>query len=78
MPRPKKTIRTIFKTVGLPEDLVARLELDLFSELEGRVPLGAQQEFFTKLVREHYAQLDAQLIAARLLLSTFKESYHGE
>ena len=74
MARPKKTIRTIFKTIGLPEDLVARLELDLFSELEGRVPLGAQQEFFTKLIREHYVKLDAR----RLMLSTFKESHHGE
>jgi hypothetical protein len=58
MPRPKKTIRTIFKNIALPEDLVARLELELYSDVEGRVPFGAQQEFFTKLLREHFERID--------------------
>ena len=86
MARPKKTIRTIFKTIGLPEDLVARLELDLFSELEGRVPLGAQQEFFTKLIREHYVKLDtARMFASMLpepviirITTSTEEPHHGE
>ncbi len=58
MARPKKTIRTIFKNIGLPEDLVAKLELHLYSEVEGRIPLGAQQEFFTKLLRDYFTELE--------------------
>ena len=58
MPRPLKTIRTINKNIALPEDLVGRLELELFSEVEGRIPFGAQQEFFTTLLREYFAQKD--------------------
>jgi hypothetical protein len=54
MARPTKTIRTIFKNIGIPEDLVARMELELYSEIEGRIPFGAQQEFFTKLLREYF------------------------
>jgi hypothetical protein len=54
MSRPKRTIRTIYKNIALPEDLVAKLELELFSEVEGRIPFGAQQEFFVKLLREHF------------------------
>lgn len=54
MARPKKTVRTIYKNIGLPEDLVARMELELFSEMEGRIPFGAQQEFFTKLLRDYF------------------------
>lgn len=59
MPRPKKTTRTIFKNIGLAEDLVARLELELFSEVEGRIPFGAQQAFFERLLRKHFAEMDA-------------------
>lgn len=58
MPRPRKTVRTVYKNIGLPEDLVLKIDLELFSDLEGRIPLGAQQRFFTKLVREHF---DSQL-----------------
>lgn len=54
MSRPKKTVRTVYKNIGLPEDLVLKIDLELFSDLEGRIPLGAQQRFFTKLVREHF------------------------
>ena len=62
MARPKKTVRTIFKNIGLPEDLVARLELHLFSDVEGRIPQGAQQEFFTKLVRDYFEDLDSSRV----------------
>ena len=51
MSRPKKTIPTVNFKVGLPEDLAEKVELHLFSEVEGTIPLGAKQEFFTMLVR---------------------------
>jgi hypothetical protein len=54
MARPKKILRTIQKNIGIPEDLAARLELELYSEIEGKIPFGAQQEFFTKLLREYF------------------------
>lgn len=56
MPRPLKTIRTVNKNIALPEDLVAQLELHLYSELEGRIPFGAQQEFFTTLLQNFFSQ----------------------
>ena len=59
MARPKQTVRTVYIHVGLPEDLVAQLQLHLFSDVEGKIPMGAQQAFFTKLVREHFAQKEA-------------------
>lgn len=58
MSRPKKTVRTIFKNIGIPEDLVAKLELHLYSDVEGRIPLGAQQEFFTQLLRDYFDKLE--------------------
>lgn len=59
MSRPKSHSRTINKHFSLPEDIVARLELELFSEAEGRVPVGAQAELVTALLRKHFEQQDA-------------------
>jgi len=54
MARPRKTIRTVYTNIGIPEDLAARVQLELYSELEGKIPFGAQQEFYTKLLREYF------------------------
>jgi hypothetical protein len=59
MARPKKTQRTIYKNIGLPEDLVVRIETHLFSELEGKIPFGAQQEFFEMLCRDYFREIDS-------------------
>lgn len=53
MPRPKNVIPTVEKTVSLPEDLVVAVDLELFSELEGKVPFGAWKAFLTRLVKDH-------------------------
>lgn len=53
MPRPKKTLRPVYKNISLPEDLVAQVELSLWSELEQRVPFGAWSELVQRLLREH-------------------------
>ena len=58
MPRPAKTTKTVYFNVGIPEDLAARLKLDLYSPLEERIPHGKQSDFFTNLLRDHYAALD--------------------
>ena len=54
MARPAKTIPTVYHSVGIPLDLSTQLELHLYSDLEGRIPLGDKADFFTKLVREFF------------------------
>lgn len=54
MPRPASTVRRISKNISLPEDIIARMEIDLFSEAEGRIPVGAQSRLIEQLLREHY------------------------
>jgi hypothetical protein len=56
MPRPAKTIPSITKNIALPEDLVANLEIELFSELEGKIPYGAHSVFFSQLLRDYFAR----------------------
>lgn len=58
MPRPKKTDRPVEKTISLPESIVSRVDLELYSELEGRVPFGAWQRFIVGLIEDHFARLD--------------------
>jgi hypothetical protein len=54
MARPKQTIRTVYFHIGLPEDLAAKIQLHVFSELEGKIPMGAYQKFFTEVVRAKF------------------------
>ena len=56
MPRPKNTIRRIQINAMIPEDLVAQMKLQLFSEVEGRVPHGAQSDFISQLIAAHFSQ----------------------
>ena len=54
MARPKKVIASIKKNLCLPENLVTRVELELYSELEGKVPFGAWQEFISSLIVKYF------------------------
>lgn len=77
MARPKKTIPTVYHNIGLPEDLAVKLKLHLFSEVEDKVPMGAQQNFFTKLVRDFFREFEAGQAAhaeaaARVARENFK------
>ena len=56
MPRPRKAIRPVEKNISLPEDLVARVDLELYSDLEGKVPFGAWQRYVERLIREDLAK----------------------
>lgn len=51
MSRPRKAIRPVQKCVSLPETLIAQVDLELFSEVEGRVPFGAWQEYLMELIK---------------------------
>lgn len=59
MPRPRKTDRPIEKNLSLPSSLVARVELELYSDLEGKVPFGAWQRYVTGLIEADLARKDA-------------------
>ncbi len=64
MAKPKNVIPTIEKKLQISADLCTRMELDLFSDLEGKIPYGAQSEFVNKLLREHYKEQDLLTLAA--------------
>lgn len=51
MGRAKKTDRPIEKNISLPQSIVVRVELELFSALEGKVPFGAWQRYIVGLIQ---------------------------
>lgn len=55
MPRPRKTVRPRSLHLKLPEDILDRIDLLLFSPLEGRVPQGAYQSYFLSLIQRDFA-----------------------
>jgi hypothetical protein len=56
MPRKPAPIPPYKLKVSLPQDLMGRLTLDLWSDVEGRAPLGAYSEFVTARLREYYSR----------------------
>jgi hypothetical protein len=55
MGRRKNLIPTEFLTVGLPLDVHTQMTAHLYSELEGRVPLGSYQRFLSELIRAYFS-----------------------
>lgn len=60
MARPRKTDRPIEKNISLPQSIVVRVELELFSALEGKVPFGAWQRYIVRLVEADLARKEAR------------------
>ena len=54
MSRRANLIPSVPLYLRLPEDVRTRLDLHLWSELEGCVPRGKYQEFFLARLREHF------------------------
>lgn len=52
--RPPNVLRPVKLTTYLPEDLRAKLDIHLFSSVEGRVPHGAYSRFLEERVREFF------------------------
>lgn len=52
MPRAKKIDRPQHVSIRLPTSVVAKLEIELFSDLIGAVPHGAKSELMESLVRD--------------------------
>lgn len=73
MPRPKNVIPTVKLNLKLPEDIRTRLDIHLYSELEGRVPQGHYQAFFIERCREFFEgrRLDLAPYIPGLAPSTF-------
>ena len=63
MARRKKIDRPVEKTICLPESLVARVDLQLYSELEGKVPFGAWQKLVTNLLENYLLGLAGQEVS---------------
>lgn len=60
MPRPKNIVPTQVLNTALPIDAYTMLSTFLFSEAEGRVPVGAYSNFLAARIREYFTlrQLD--------------------
>ena len=52
MGRPKKAIRSVEKNISIPEDIVCKVDLMLWSELENRVPHGAWSRHITGIIKK--------------------------
>lgn len=52
MPRPKKTDRPCRLEAKVPESVLSRVNLELYSEIEGKIPHGKMSELITSLLRE--------------------------
>jgi len=57
MPRPKQTTPSRFLNMALPEPLMDKIDLHLYSEVEGRVPVGAYKAFFSNLALQYFESL---------------------
>ena len=55
MPRRPNPIPPVGLNTKLPADVHAQLTLHLFSDVEGRVPHGAYQEFLVARIKEFFA-----------------------
>lgn len=66
MGRPRKTIRPVPLNISLDEDVAAKMELELWSELEQKVPHGAKRDLINKLLRSHFRSLTGKRNAARI------------
>lgn len=64
MPRPSKAIRPVEKTINLPEDLVAKVDLILWSVLEEKVPHGAWARYVQGLIESDLERRKAATAAA--------------
>ena len=59
--RKPKIIPTVRVSVRLPSDIAAKLALHLYSDLEGRVPHSAYQQFFSSLLTDYFSKLEQPL-----------------
>lgn len=84
MARPASINKPIEKKLSLDAELVAKVELALFSDLEGRVPYGAWSGLIEQLLREYFSrrerveELERKLIAIADAAGDDAEMAHRE
>lgn len=61
--RPRSIDPPVGLLLKLPETVRARIDLILFSELEGRVPQGAYQKFFLERIADYFDNRPLDLTA---------------
>jgi hypothetical protein len=61
MPRKPSIDKPIAKTIFLPTSLIARVDLTLYSELEGRVPYNAWGRYVSQLIKDDLTKKGLQL-----------------
>jgi hypothetical protein len=55
MARTPSLVPSVKLTTALPLDVITQLNAHLYSELEGRVPFGSHQRFFTEQIRAFFS-----------------------
>lgn len=70
MPRAPRADRPVEKTVNIPQSICTRVDLLLFSELEGKVPHGAWARYINGLI-------EADLEERARKAANFKERQTG-
>jgi hypothetical protein len=68
MPRTKAVTPKSLLKAWIPQEMRAKLDLKLFSDLEGRVPLGDYSKYVEQLIRQdlEWAKLDLGLFGGSL------------
>lgn len=61
MPRNPDIVRPVRLHTTLPEDLRAKLDLYLFSNVEGRVPNGAYRRFIEERIVEFFSRSQLEI-----------------
>lgn len=56
MARPRKAVPSVSKEISLPMPLVVKVDLLLFSQIEGKVPFGAWQKYLVTLIEADLAR----------------------
>lgn len=72
MARPKSLQPKLMKNIALTQETVTRMELELFSEAEGRVPVGAQSELIERLLQEHFRKINRALRKDKQMEAVFE------
>lgn len=76
MPRRPDLIPSRSIHVRIPEDLLARMDLFLFSNVEGKVPYGEHSRFIAARLREYFEWTQLDLAAAGLPAGYFIRGPH--
>lgn len=50
MPKPKKIDQSVRLEVQIPTSILSKVQLELYSDLEGKVPFGKMSELATNLL----------------------------